>query len=423
MLKKLLLLIFLCFALIKGFTQDHFSMSELIPLDTNYLVGLHAAGRINSNTITDKFLLGFLDGRKISETDKKNILDRAGDQNRFGYETKSGLFFAKRGIRLFNKNLANSTFFFQVRDRQFLNANFSKDLLKLALNGNRQFAGQTVDLGDFELNFARYQQIQLGWAISDTVSSYGIGMSYINGERYLELKSSSLSFATSELGDVAEIAIDLEAYQSDTNQQNFLNNNGHGFSVDLFYERLFTLKMKNESLKGKFSLDIQDIGMITWSDQTVFYDIDSNYTYTGTQIDDLFNLGDTVINFVTPDSIYDALTTRSRKESKTSVLPANIHGRVTIQNNTWEGTLGIIYKINANYTPYIYTRALRKFSSRIEAGGSFGYGGYGKLSYGIEGYFDLKICHLGIGSKHLEGITFPNSSGGNQFYLTIKKTF
>lgn len=398
-------------------------MMEFLPQDTGFMIGANVSANINSTAFTDQFLYGFLDGRKLSNSDKDNMIDRTASQNRFGLQSTSQLFVAKKITNSKVKNWLHSTFYLKVADRQILNLEFADNLLKLGLYGNRQFAGQNVDLGNFDLNFFRFQQIQLGWIQETTERTYGIGISYLNGERQLNIDSDELTLYTSELGDVANIQTKLEAYQSDTSNNNFLANNGNGASIDLFYEHKFCFEHNEKAWDVTARLDISDVGFISWNDRSTHYDIDSSYNYIGTEVEDLFDLGDSILNFVTPDSIYDALTTRTKKKSHTTYLPPTVHSSLTFGNGIWNYTFGTIFKINANYYPYGYFRPIRNINRYIRAGGSIGYGGYGTFSYGLEAYFNYKKFQLGIGSKHLEGVTLPNRSGGNQLFVTLKTTF
>ena len=397
-------------------------LQNSIPTDTGYCIGVNAVGFANSNSITSHFLYGFLDGRKINNTHKEDILGRSNDQNRFGFETSMDFYVSKRGYRLFNQ-YHNSALFFRTADRQILNIDFSKELISLALYGNKQYKGNSIDLGHLDLNFYRFQQFQVGWFSSHKRHSFGFGLSYLNGERLLSFNSSNLSLGTSELGDEVKIYAVLEAHQSDTANQKFLANNGNGASIDLFHQFDFNISLPKDTLTATLRTNVTDLGMIIWDNRTVNYDVDSSYNYLGTQIDDIFDLGDSILTYVTPDSIYDALTTRTSKGVQEVKLPVTFQTELEVNYRKWTYGVGGVYKLFANYTPFGYLKARRELSETFIVGGNIGYGGYGTLSYGIETFINLAPIQIGIGSKHLEGMTFSNSSGGNQLFFSLKTTF
>lgn len=413
-----LIIIFACVSVSSA--QEYFDLYKVFPKKKNVIVGFNSSGEINSSSLTGTFLQGFLNGRKITTKDKENILSRSSDKNRIGFEINNHLFASWRGIKIFKKELTNSAFFIKVSDRQFLNASFSKDFVALGLNGNKQFAGKSADLGDFNLNFLRFQQYQAGWMIEGKRRTYGIGISYINGEQQLNIKSNRTLIKTSALGDELFLDMNLTANQSDTSHRKLGAHNASGTSVDLNFSQNFSVKFKNESISGKVKLSITDIGFIGWNNHSIRYNIDTTYSYRGTRVDDLFNLGDSVLSFVTPDSIYKDLTNKTYKDNHNTSLPVNFNLAVELANNDWQITLGGNHRMNANYVPYFYARPLHKFSQHVHAGGTIGYGGYGTFNFGFEGHFTFKYIQIGIGTRHIEGLVLPNSSAGHQAFLTLK---
>ena len=91
------------------------------------------------------------------------IVDDASDANRIGVGTEAPWFAFSYKIKSNDKELL--TVGLTSKARAFSNTSLGGNMLRLLWRGNKQFAGQTVDLGKFELNAFAATEIGLTLAV------------------------------------------------------------------------------------------------------------------------------------------------------------------------------------------------------------------------------------------------------------------
>ncbi|MEM9023790.1 MAG: DUF5723 family protein, partial [Bacteroidota bacterium] len=211
--------------------------------DSTVRVGFRGEYFLNSNALDNDFVLGFLGNRDfIDRPTKDRISQRLDDRNRIGGEVNYGFHASFPLKKLLGDTLQGWNWFVRLADRQHVDLRFPKDFFDLGFYGNRRFAGDTADLGDFFFNFIGYQQLQAGLLLKHASGHrLGWGVSLLKGERQLTVDAPEVNFFTSELGDRIEVLTRGEVQQSDTGNTSRTAFNGLGTSVDLYYGRDFSI--------------------------------------------------------------------------------------------------------------------------------------------------------------------------------------
>ncbi len=177
---------------------------------------------------------------------------------------------------------------------------FPKELAQLALQGNAQFLGQTVNIAP-EFNFSTYSEWSVGTAIDYDRFSFGArlkllgGLSnfssgnaianiYTNDASIYELTlTSDYSINSAGLIDVTGLEGNNGAVEVTTTDMDLLDalfGQNKGLAIDLGA----TFRV-NEKLE--FSGSILDLGTINWTENTKVYNSEGTYEYKGL---DLLNL-------------------------------------------------------------------------------------------------------------------------------------
>lgn len=399
-------------------------MREML-LDTNRAaVGIHSNFSANSSVITNRFFFKLFSGGHISDSDIDKMTNRGNIINNLGFEFNTSIHAAFDINHLLGKPTDSLQLFFRLSDRQLANARLSDDMVQFVLNGNKQYAGEEANFDHFNLQFVRFQQLQLG-LIHQLKSGhqYGFAVSAINGEQNLIMQTDRFRVFTEIDGNsISASTNDLEIYQTDTNNTGFGKTNGLGATIDLFYRH--QLKSKKEGRKAYLEFEVQDLGFVQWNNQSIHYDIDTTYVFEGIYIEDLFDLNDSILSASNPDTIIDDFKGDAKRESYTYWFPVKLMAQFHLEkDNGWFYTIGGMYRLRANMLPYIYGQYGKQINEHIRLAGTLGAGGYGTFNIGAEAQFNWPWLEIALASNNLEGLALPMYFGGTNLYLSLRKRF
>lgn len=421
-----------------GFAQLAFAQSDVDTVSTGVLtreveitissnphnirsghrVGAIGEFSMNSSALTNTFYDPFINGGKITTDIKDDVLNRTGGFNNIGLDLDYGFHYKQARDSLFGKEVEWSIFG-TVMDRTHADGQFSENLFKLAVNGNKQFEGDTVQLADFDLNFMRYQHFKLGAFYYKNQMSFGIGLGVIRGEEFITADLSNANMYTAMHGTELALDLNMQLQRSDTGTTGFGALNGFGLSTDLYFEY-------QDSDWGSVFVSIEDLGYINWNDRSLTYNRDTAYHYEGFYVNSLEGFNDSVYWDNVMDSVGNAVETSYTKGSVTTALPTwfNIRYSKVLKNPNYWVSSGVRLRFNANYSPYFFLRAERMFNGKGGVGAIFGYGGYGGVNFGLNAYANIKQrLVVGISADNLEGFISPATTGGKSLAARIYYSF
>ena len=342
--------------------QDNWSIVQLRDDSTGWSAGIRGEGLLNASQVDNAFLWAFLTGGFIENDVKDRILDRTADKHYSGGDLNSGVFVNFPLQKFLFWDSTNFQSFVSISDRLHFDLAYTSDALKLALYGNKSFAGSTANLDGALLNSFRYQQLQWGLFHQGEKMNWGLGLSLINGEDYFGIDVDRLRLFTSEIGDSLHLTTKGTFLQSDTNNTSLLSQNGIGFGVDLFFEKEITLPLPDNFGATTVQLEVRDLGMIGWNSSSIEGKMDTAFDYTGIVLEDIFDINDSILNNSNPDTIWDDLQNNIRSKAYSTPLPATIAFSVQ-QKISQKSTvsLGFQQRLWAQSRPYIWARETYRF--------------------------------------------------------------
>lgn len=410
------------FAVLVSYTATA-QIEEIFP-DTinrkfNYISGGFAGFEMNSNAIDIDFAQGFYRGDFIDNERKDRISGRLTNENRMGADINYGVFYSWRPDSLFGSS--DVSVFVSLKNSEHYDLRYSRDLFRTVFYGNREFAGDTAYLGNFNTQLLRYQKLQFGvlWSNLDSTAKLGIALSALNAEQYFRMEARNAELMTGADGEYIDFNTSVNVFRSDTSNKGFAQFNGFGISTDIYFEAPY----KGKKRKGKILISISDIGLMAWNDRSQTYSRDSLYHFEGVQVNDLFHAGDSSLNHFSADSVFAAIT-EMRTQSFTSSLPATVHLKQTTYYRNFELSKGFRYMFNANYKGFYYLEGIYHFRGKLNAGLNAGFGGYGRFSFGASVNKEFgQGLYVGIASRHLEGLVAPKQFGGAGAFVTLRQKF
>ena len=320
---------------------------------------------------------------------------------------------------LFTMSLSNKT-------RVLANATIGDNFLKLLWNGNKQFEGQTIDLGNFRFNTLAATEIDLGAAIPFSIGENldlraGITLKYLLGMTGSSLEETSATLETAEGGKYINLDnLNYSASFSEIDGESTFS--GKGFGVDLGV----TLVVKEKDISA--SVALLDIGSVNFSGNTKTYLGSANFNFEGVIVDNVFN-----IDNVQPDSVFvegikgDSIIGESFSVSLPTRLVIQVEKNIMSKagKNSKEYIKHGIYltyiqglKNTAGSTKRSYFSGGYSYSLKniLNVGPTINYGGYSGFGLGM--FLSVKAGPFRIGGGTNTGLSyllFPGSAKGVDF--------
>ena len=375
------------------------------------LVQFSGAGMVGSNSLDNLFLKKSVFGGHLENDHLDRIASKLKDQNRAGFLLTSGLDFYNFRDTLFNHpqwgiHVGISTTYSAA-------LSFSRDLYKTIYRGNAQFAGDTAQLGPLAAQYQSYQKFGVGIFNKHTLS--GVTLSLVAGENYQSLILSEAGMYTSPLGDSLALNYAGDYMRSDTTKRGFANGSGIGLALD------FNVNIPLVDHRGVISIAVNDVGFVAWNQLSEHYTFDSLTTWTGLQVNDVFELATDTLDL---PGLKDSLHYQVRKKSFFAPLPASIHVRFSrffSANSFYEAGLSIWP--NRAAVPVIYGSLNHFLGTHFMVSERVTFGGYSRGGVGAEiQWMPRGSWLLRVGSNHLEGFVMDKAHGMDG-YFTLAKTF
>ena len=369
---------------------------------------------VNSSSVNIKFFNTFYRGDYIDDDLKQSVFDKTKDKNRLGFDLNYGLWYVHNPDSVSGKSMS---WFVSLRNRQHADALFTGDLFKTYFAGNKQFAGQTAQLGETRFNYINYRQLQLGMSfLSDKGESkvrFGAGLSFLKGEQNLNLFLSKGDVFTDADGQFIDLDMALEVRNSDNSNKKFFDLKGYGAALDLF--------LGIEKQKSIIRFELSDFGFIDWNQNAKSTHNDTALRFEGLRIDNLFDIGDSLVNSLDADSIKTDMGFITENIDYSTPLPSMIHLGYThkTKQNLYINA-GFAYRMAANYSPYIYIGTEHKFKSNFNINTRFAWGGYGtyNIGLGLSKQFG-KAFKVNLGTNNLEGLLITKAANGVGAYINL----
>ena len=416
-MKKGLIIIFVVFSL-TGLSQ---SFQHYFP-DTLQKTNIAFQGNFfyGSDGMSNQFMNKFIVGGKIQDGEKQKAYKQLKPNNTFGADLNTSIQAEIPFDTLFGKT--SLSLVVGVEMVEHVDVNFTEDLFKLTFEGNKQFAGEFAELGGVGFNYFSYQQLNIGFINykkqHGKIAKEGIQFSILQAKEHMAIKIPRGTLFTEELGKEIELDVDYIYNSSDTANRSFFAFNGYGVSTDLFSE--FYLKNND-----KITVQVNDLGFIQWNQQSIQLEADSIFNYDGVDIDNIFDLNDSIVSSISRDSLIELISSKKNKQAYAIALPTSFNVFYTKQlNSKIKMNLGVQHKILANYFPMIYGNMYYYFNPTFTVQTHFSFGGYGLFNTGlaVAKSFNHKIQFY-LGSNNVLAFILPKATYSGSGFVGLKMYF
>ena len=376
-----------------------------------------------SNNLDFSFLESILYTGYINNKIKNRWINSGDENNIIHLEISNGL--------SYNFDYKRQSFGIGIEDRNIIDARFMDDLLRISLEGNFKYQGDTLSFNNTKIRAERFQQYKFNYQLYFNNLEIHTGISYLAGNHSLSYIMDKGSLYTSPFGNFLDVNYNINALITDTSNLSLFANNGNGLALEI----ATSFKIKEYDI----SLSITDLGFIMWKPSSIIFDSDSNFNFKGIEIEDIFSFNDSIletINFINNINLIN--------KSYKSYIPSIIHLSVSGKSGNEylkTFTAGIITRwqpyydnkklsfskiqqgfIESNFNPLYYIRTKVNLK-KMEVIPILTYGGYlQEINIGLEITKGKKHTFT-LGSKHIEDLITESKFRKASIYLKIKLHF
>ncbi|MEM6261195.1 MAG: DUF5723 family protein [Bacteroidota bacterium] len=390
------------------FAREHLASQQFQPANIlfqpaqKFAVGSDVGFWAANNNISFDALL--LEDNFVSEEAKQEILDQLNGSTQFqaGFQAAYGHV---------NVRIKDQLWSFSFRDKFNLGLGFENpNTAGLILEGNADYAGQTVSDDDVRFHLIQYHELAIGRGFQWGKIKAGVHAKLLAGRNMVQVDPLSYSLFTESDGSQIDLTGDF-AYADDQPASGYPTGFGGVIDMGIIYEY---------SEKITFQASILDVGAISWDSRELTGD--ESFSYEGFDLGDLIGddgSGDFV--FIA-DTLENTFVIDSQETRITTVLPTRISLGGTYQLNEKSQLLVSLHSGLTSFAPSLGIPLLhlgydRKLKSWLNIGGSL-YGGGGDLyGVGLHGRAGIPVGEdkkIGVilSADNVLGLVIPSISRG-----------
>lgn len=388
----------------------------------------------SSNSVGFGSLQKFLFSETVSESQVSALLKQMKKSNRLFVGAEVQLFSVAINI----KNKDKKDLFalkIDTRDRVHGSLQYSQNVLELALEGNKQFAGQTIDLSDTRLNASWLREYGLGVSVPISVDIVGkkltirpaATLKFIQGIGNISMPRGKATMYTDPDGRYLDFTTDYRVNMSiPSNAGGIGSGSGMGWGLDLgvnfnWHDFIIT------------DLGLVDIGSVSFNKNTKNYTGNTKYRFDGVEIP-LFQDGNTG-NFFDAQYLQDIFKPEETANKYKTSLGAKLILQMEMRFQKRERTTkkdkknvyhrhrtfvtyvqGLENAYNATTSPYFSLGYTYSFRNILNMGLNLGFGGYNKVNIGPFVSVKGGPFVFGVGSNNLTGFMGKKGSGADAYF-------
>lgn len=376
--------------------------------ERNVMFSLSGALSANSNSVPSAFSNTFLFPKFIDEGLKQEAFSKLKPMNRFGaeYSTEGAVSFHPDSTWKAGGQFIRISF----AQKQLYALGFSEDLFRVVFGGNAAYADRRANFDNSSFYGISYQTLKAGFFKNVNKITLGVSLGIARGLSHTNLRVKSGNLYTDAAGEYLDVAFNGSYLESGIVSNQLHVTPSYGGLMDL----LFVVRPgKNWNLFA----EVKDFGFINWNESTSLLSRDTAFRFTGVQVNDLFDFGDSSIVFG------DTLLKKIKGDEVTGVsmraLPATFRLSATkIINNWWRAGVSAQYRNIPSYTMQYELSLKRVLMSGMAFGINCYYGGFGKFNTGLEATLLNNGRHyLMLGTMFNEGLISAKKAAGSGFML------
>jgi len=355
----------------------------------------------------------FLYGGEITTEIKDLAAGKLNGENFLAIEAMGKLNYLSKPKTIFG--VKNAFWGIEVGTQVLSYSSYSDDLFNLVFYGNEPYAGTEINLAKSSSQTVWFHNIGItGGVILKNIGSFdnlhiSATPSFVSGLLQQDFNLTTGTFLTEANGESIDGNF-IGNYTASDSLSSAFSPKGYGAKIDLS----FVL----ESKKNKIGLSISDLGLIAW-DNKLNYQLDTNITFEGIEIEDIFSVQDTLIAVA---ELQDSTFANSPNKSTVSlpILVAVYFEHKFSDNLVLKNWLK--YRLVDNYVPFLMSQINYNLGN-FTGGVSAAYGGYTGLQAGVNLGYNFKVVDVIIGGTNVLGFIDQKNQYSQNIYTRVVAKF
>ena len=368
----------------------------------------------NSNTFTNEFFNEINRSGYISNSLINKQVENMSGKILSGQITSIGL----NALINSKKTVGKRYFIIGFEYQHFLDSYIDEDLTRLLLQGNKPFAGQTIQIPGSRYYNNYFNQLKggMGFRIEKGgyIQHFAFTLGINAGQNYDFIEVNNSSVYTHPDGDYLDIAVNAHTRISDTVWAEVYQVNGLGLSTNIEYA---ISKANNFHV----DLNLKNIGFINWNGNTFMGSVDTAFVFEGISNDTTSGQGDLPEDY-SYNSLRSTIFSNPETGSFTDALPVSLRlsagkyfsgGKFyTGLSATYYPTLEATYFLELfgtwNHKDMFYLTPIIKYSQ------------YGSVNVGLGvGFKIADKIHIYAGSSYLNSFLDKNAKLGSGGFVRL----
>ncbi len=260
---------------------------------------------------------------------------------------------------------------------------YHQSLFNFIFSGNNDLA--LIKLNNTAFHYRNFQLLNIGFNKDNY--SFGFVLGNVISENNIKFNTSDfIEFHDNYIWN-AQISPSLITVP---NTNNLVLKNGQVFGIDGKIKQEF-----NQHLN--FEIGVENLGLIHYSNDALFTQIDTNFTFEGFSFDQILNFNETI------EDISSSTIKYAELESPINLTPYSIWGITNYEFKKLTYSLSFFYRHNSQFMPRFNLILSKKISSTLSLSGNIAYGGYTQFQWGTKLLCDYKKYNLGIQIMNVTG--------------------
>ena len=329
---------------------------------------------IGSTHFPIKLYSTLLNGGYINETLKGEFSNR-NEILRMGGETQADIH-----IKIPNLNKVDY-YYIGLRQLYTFGGRYHPSLFQFIFDGNHEL--DFVDLGKAAFHNRNFQLLQFG-IIKNNIS-IGLSIGNVLSENTLAFNSSDFI----EFNNNYTWNVQLSpSFSSISNNKNLFDKNGQVFSIEGKIKKYLHPKLNVE-------MGVQNLGVLHYSNEALFKQIDTNFIFEGFSFDQILNLNETIAH------ISNTSATDNIQNNPIKLTPYTVWGIANYTLDTYTYSLSFFYRHDSQFIPRINFMVSKQIKSKLSLSSNIAYGGFTRFQWGARLLYSHKKHSFGINCMNI----------------------
>ena len=173
------------------------------------------------------------------------------------------------------------------------------------------------------------------------------------------------------------------SFSSISNNKKLFDKNGQVFSFEGRIKKYLNPKLNVE-------MGVQNLGVLHYSNEALFKQIDTNFIFEGFSFDQILNLNETIAH------ISNTSATDNIQNNPFKLTPYSVWGIANYTVDTYTYSLSFFYRHGSQFIPRINIMVSKQIKSKLSLSTNISYGGFTRFQWGAKLLYNYKNHSFGI---------------------------